>query len=519
MTKKYFAIPSIGRLLFGLTVVVACGLSNRFASAQDQTYDTLPMAEKYILPESEEPAVDPDDPNQKAKPRSDAYRKAESLRRQDKTAALDALKAGKVSDAETYLKEFLFPEMTQLNEQVLSDLGRLREEFNRFVTASSGASRKSFLEQVCLPTLKTIAEGNYHPSARLNAVLIIGNLNDVDAGTGIAPTPNAESIKYLLGLAEKVDSPEHLRVGAFTGLHRFAEVESIQRRIDQTDLNRIFQLALEMVQNKGPNQDKLSPEVSYWLKRRSAQILGFLKNKGQNNETATALMSILADKNSKELLRLDALEALRAVGVDKANAETFIDSLIAFAAEQLENEAIGVRHRVEEYVTVGLLLDDSYIIDSKNFDASSNAGKGDKPAAGTGGLEGGEGDGPAKGAGGKNERKAGFDLPNHALNTIRRRAKAYLYQFHRALSAESVTKELAAADKDRVRKAIRIVERALRDTDIGLVDLGKKSDVKTPYEEELKTNSVSDLMYERFMAASTEMKALKRKVEDPADTK
>jgi hypothetical protein len=352
----------------------------------------------------------------------------------------------------------------------------------------------------------------------LNAVLIIGSLNDVDASAGIAPTPNAECVKYLLSLADKADAAEFLRVGAFTGLHRVAEIESIQRRVDQGDLDRIFKLALDTAQNKGPGQDKLSAEVSYWLKRRSAQILGYLKNKGQNNETATALMAIVADKNSKDLLRLDAMEALKAVGVDKANAESLIDTLIAFAAEQLENEAAGIRHRVEEYVTVGLLLDDTYIIDSKSFDQGGSGSGRDKPQSGTGGLEGGDEASQSKGKA-AGERKQGFDLPNHALNTIRRKAKAYLFQFHRALSAEPLTKELAAADKDRVRKALRIIERALKDTDIGLVDLGKKSDVKMPYEEELKTNSVSDLMYERFMAASTEMKALKRKAEDPAGTK
>ncbi|MEQ1904962.1 MAG: hypothetical protein ABL888_12315 [Pirellulaceae bacterium] len=516
---QFFANQSIRRLFFGLMVVVV-GLANLAASAQDQTYDTLPMAEKYVLPDTEEPVIDPDDPNQKAKPRSDAYRKVENLRRQDKTAALEALKAGKVAEAATYLTDFLFPEMTQQNEQVLSDLGKLRDEFNRFVIATSGASRKSFIETVCFPTLKTIAEGNYHPSARLNAILIIGSLNDVDTSTGIAPTPNAECVKYLLGLTEKADAAEFLLVGAFTGLHRVAEIESIQRRIEQGDLDRMFKMALATVQNKGPGQDKLSAEVSYWLKRRSAQILGSLKNKGQNNETSTALMAIVADKNVKDLLRIDAMEALKEVGIDKANAESLIDTLIAFAAEQLESEAVGIRRRVEEYVTVGLLLDDTYIIDSKSFEPGNNSKTGgDKPGAGTGGgAEGGDEENQNKGST-KGERKPGFDLPNHALNTIRRKAKAYLYQFHRTFSEESLTKELAAADKDRVRKALRIIERALKDTDIGLVDLGKKPDAKTPYEEELKTNSVSDLMYERFMAASTEMKALKRKIEDPADTK
>lgn len=491
-----------------LLLVVVCGESSKraYGNLQDQTYDVMPYAAKYVMPEEEVVEEDPYELNERKKPRSPASRTVERVRKEDLTKAIASLASGQLTEADTFAKEFLFPQMTQPAQ--LSELGNLRNLFlNRFLNASSGASRRQFIEQTCLPILKKIAEGNYHPAARLNAVLLIGGLNDVDANTSErkAPVPNAQAVDYLLSLAESPDTPEFLRVGAMTGLHRLATFQAAENRTDAGPSARIFRIALAIMQNAFPGQDRWSSEVNYWLKRRSAQILGLLKNKGPNNEAVVALQETLKKEDLEPLLRQDVMIALREMKVEGDAARATLDSVISLAAKVLEDEAKSIRSLIEEYVSISLLLDDSYLIDGAAFQKSS-VGR-DKPAAGAGGLEGGN-EGPAQSQK-QSGKKEGFDLPNYAINTIRRRLKSSLYHLHKTLSSEALQQGLSAEDKQRVNKARRIIEVAIRDTDIGLVDLSKP-DATTPYDAQLKEKTTSELMYDRFMGLSSDLKALKK---------
>lgn len=500
------AMSTLRLIAFGfLTAAVTVFWSGSLA-AQDaaQNYDVMPYADKYMIPEEEEEEIDPFDINERKKPKSSASRQIEQLRASDQTKAVEGLRAGRTPEADALAKEFLIPQMTQFNN--LSGLGTLRKNFfSKFLNASSGPTRKTLIEQTCLPTFKTIVEGNFHPSARLNAVLIIGNLNDVDADSSekAAPIPNSQAVKYLLGLVESVDTPEFVRVGAMTGLHRIANIEYAQKRADPGDVSRIYQVSLATAQGKAPGQESWSEEVSYWLKRRSAQMLGFLKNKGPGNEAVTTLLEILADDNAQAALRMDAMTALREMGVEGDKVKSVIDTVITMAALTLEAEAKEIRRLVEEYVSIGLLLDDKYLIDAAAF----AKGIGDKDGPGmAGGMDGGDIGSTKKKAG--SNRKEGFDIPNHAINTIRRKLKSSLYHLHKTLSNETLTNGLSPEDSNRIRRARKIIEAALRDTDIGLIDLSKP-DAEGPYDDLLKENVVSEVMYERLMKLSQELKNLK----------
>jgi hypothetical protein len=508
------AMPSLllASRFWSACVILAVAMSLFWAGIclgqlENQEYEVMPYADKYVIPEEEEVDDDPYDINDRKKPKTNASRQVERLRKDDKTKAVDGLRSGRVAEAEAYTKEFLIPQMTHQGQ--FFELGTLRKDFlDRFLGLSSGQTRKTFIEQTCLPTLKTIVEGNYHPAARLNAVLLIGGFNDVDADSSsrTAPLPNPQSVKYLLSLIESIDTPEFVRVGAMTGLHRVANIEFAQKRSDAGDVARIYQFALATLQGSAPGQDSWSKEVAYWLQRRSAQILGFLKNKGAGNEAVVALQNVLTKDDQELLLRQDAMIALRELGVDGDNARATIDAVIAMAAALLEEEAKSLRGLMEEYVTISMLLDDSYLIDNKSFQKTGGS-RGDKPGVGQGGLEGGDEDaGPVQKQAGK---KQSFDLPNHALNTVRRSLKSSLFHFHKTLSSEALLKGLNPDELNRVRRARRIIEAAIRDTDIGLVDLSKP-EATTPYDEELKEKTVSELMYDKFMALSSQLKALKK---------
>ncbi len=474
-------LRSAKRLSFTMTAVVAA-LCLWTGVVVAQNYETIPIAERYQVPT----LTGRETPEERGKitPKIAEGRKNIA---EDSGSIQESLKsnATRGENFDRFFSEYLFAEMAQTSDEYLSTLGARRSDFlRRYLSADVGGENRRYLvEQLLLPTMKRIAEGNYHPSARLNAVLLIGLVNTAEAGSGgsDAPQPNAECVAYLNSLVKQDQLPLYLRVAAFTGLHRVAQIEGLRPGLDQNLVREISTAALAVAENKAAGQGQWDPDANYWLRRRAVQILGFLRNQGENLAVVNTLYGILSDDKNQFNLRLDAVEALSELKLTEAAAAKVKDvseSVTKLAADALVQQADKIRTDVEDYIAINLLNKGPFLLRSGSAPSSSGGGQGrDTPKMNAGGGLDGGGDAPAGGGNeqaGKDPDAPLFDMPNYYLNMERRACKNYVFICQNLLGNGSNWYELAPENERKLFTAAgKVLGGVMEKSDVGLVDLGK----------------------------------------------
>ena len=453
--------------------------------AVGQNFQSDPIAEKYIVPNIS-------DPNREEK--AEISRKVRALKA-DKTAVAKMLQGRQAMDnevVEQFFTSYVFPQMTQTDDETLSRMGELRAEFVKVYLSErlTGSNRTFFIEEIALPRIRAIAGGNYHHAVRLNAVLLAGLINGVEPSRSTLPQASTPTIGLLLDVVSADQVPEYLKVGAMTGIHRNAMFDGKlpQSRMPGPEKTRIENLASAIMNQKAAGQDKWSAEVNYWLRRRAIQTLGFLKNPVH----APELITILNDTQEKNWIRLDATTALKDMQLAPANADAAVTAITRFAAEQLQNEATGTVAQMAELVEINMLYGNQNLMDDNN--------QGPRTVR-------------PRGAGnGLNLPQSKIDLANYQLNQIRRRTKAIGFSINQAF--ETIGQQ-ATETRATATSATRIIEEVMADIDEGLIDLSEQVEdelgdgglLDNPINEE-QPKAVADKLAEILQSAAGELNRL-----------
>lgn len=462
--------------------LLACWLMGGWATvAVGQNYETLKIADKYLVPVLSELATRDERTKLAAK-----ISEVKSRITEDESTVTDLLKSNSATHEtfDSFFRDYIFAEMAQTEDIYLSNLATKRKDFLRKFLANefSGSNRIYLIERLLLPTMQKVAEGNFHPAARLNAVLLIGLANNLDGNSfsGEAPTPNGACVKYLISVMNQESLPVYLKVGAYTGLHRVAQIEGVQPRIDANDAKQLFAMALSICEGKFAGQDQWPKDVNYWLRRRAVQTLGFLHNPGPAGETVAALLALVDDKQQEFLLRLDAVESLGLLNYPNAataRVSAVTQSIASFMAEALLNQADQIRADVDDFIAINL-LDGGNFIFRKGVEGRGSSGKGEGLTAGTGGLDGG--DAPA-GGGGSGSAADGpvFEMPNYYLNLQRRTCKNYIFVGQNVFAKTGKLYQLGIdAERLLMDESLKVFNNVMEKSDQGLVDLSKTESKK-----------------------------------------
>ncbi len=428
---------------------------------------------------------------------------------------------------------FVFPEMTQLDYEKISNLGAQRNEFFRdyLSNKSTGQSRNQFIESVVLPGMKKIYDNDQlHPAARLNAVYVIGLLDSEAANraTNQNPIPSQSALDELLKIYSAEPTPAFLKVGALAGIQRHVEVDAaVGGQLSDDKRKAIAQQANNVLDNTAAGQASWEAELNYWLKRRAVQMLGLLKSA----ESLDRLLAVLQSANDGLWLRFDALEAIGRLDLTGVSPEKISQTTLAvanFVATGLDLEAKKIDQGLTDLVFDNMLFQDLDLETAGTDwtskkplggggggrgtgrggmgDPGEGAGLGmqDLGGAGLGGLggeggeggergesgEGGEGElGGLGGIGGRGGSGAGggrggvaaqpaakkgiVELPNYQLNVSRRRIKALAFAGKKVLKLESKGLHTAAdeATKKLIDGIVLDLNQLLIDSNIGIKDL------------------------------------------------
>ncbi len=457
---------------------------------------------------------------------------------------------------------YVFPEMTQLDFEKISNLGMQRNEFFKdyLSNKSTGQSRNQFIESVVLPGMKKIYnDDKLHPAARLNAVYMIGLLDSEAANraTNQNPIPSQPALDELLKIYSAEPTPAFLKVGALAGIQRHVEVDAaVGGQLSEEKKKAISQQANNVLDNTAAGQANWEAELNYWLKRRAVQMLGLLKSA----ESLDRLLAVLQSANDGLWLRFDALEAIAKLDLTGVSPEKISQTTLAvanFVAASLDLEAKKIDQELTDLVFDNMLFQD-LDLETEGTDWTSKkplgggSGRGrdmgapgdrggadlgmqDLGSAGLGGLggEGGEGgeagEGELGGLGGIGGRggsggrggaasqaavkKGIVELPNYQLNVSRRRIKALAFAGKKVLKLDSKGLHTAAdeATKKFIDAIVLDLNQLLEDSNIGIkdLDLDEVKKEENPIEkpkDEVETKSISKQLAEMCDQTAAKLK-------------
>ena len=476
--------------------------------ANGQNYRELPFAQSYQLVGQQN--VDP----AAFKKRNKA---ALSAIKNGNRAAVTALAGGNAEPAKTYFKEYILPSMTSTNPNSLSTIGERREEFiDDFLSNKiTGGARAAFLKTVTESMRNLAAADDFHPSARTNAVYVLGLLDRQAAGRDTAAVPSGDAFAILANIFSSGQSPSSLKAAAAAGIDRNLQMALAGNAsaLNNGDIDKASNQALSIVNGTASGQDKWGEDFDYWMKKRSTKILGLLGNAGNNGEVVQGLTKMLQFENPKRLLL--SYEAMVALGkIDMAAVDATLASqasvgVAQFLSAALEAQADKTQAMLDSLVYQNILLEDLDLTIKGNDYSEQNLtsyreaitrSNSPRPTASGGGSRdagrdsdedeysdeyedegsGGGFSAPA-GGGSATKRRPGapkVEVPTYQLNRMRNMIKALAYGGKQTLAEgpRNLQSVGSAQDKAMISDVVAELNILIEESDVGITDVNNPED-------------------------------------------
>ncbi len=413
---------------------------------EEPEYKVLPLDDNFNLPDILD--VNPENKEERSRVQSEITRKRNAIRDLSRkvTDALNEKQSISQQEFNAFFENYFFANMTQTSPRKLGEYGKLRNDYFRLYMSNARGNLRQQLLKLTFDSMSRIATDNYHPAARVNALLMIGRLDSVRGASssgGVAPVPYEQALPFLLGLVEQNDTPEHLKVAAMVGISRHAEMRPLGGRseLDAATRARISALMQVMIQ---PPADGNRNDGLYWLRRQAVQTIGNLRDAGNDARNAIELAKIIADSNEKLMLRIDALEAFsKLVNVDASRVDTFelAKSIAKLVIHVAKEDATYLNDSYREIVEVATFLDEEELTTGM---ARKSKKKDDHELAGPGGISD---DDSAKdrGAASKDKSKQAPEVvPVFRRQIVLQRVKTIIYYAAIALGSPQESNRLLA---------------------------------------------------------------------------
>ena len=352
--------PAVFAPLAGVALLAGIGLmaggnafwETRVASAQEAAAEAdanAPQYEELTIPASyDERGKTPKELQETRKKLIDLQRQVGAIISGTSTVADNQ----KLFDG--FFQRIVFPHFTLLdnieNPDNYNGLYQRRYVFFRDYMRKATGETRNYLLRITLAKMKDIANGNYHPAARVNAMLIISELNAVEVVQGTAPVPPRPYLEAFTVMADTLADPQQLdavKVAAMLGIVRHLKLESWPRtrqndaikKVDQAERDRVNNLALAMLNQKQPPAGR-TVDGHAWMQRRAIDILAALGTIGTNVNATQAIDAMVADETALMSLRCSAAEAL---GYLDLPPETRLDPIVT--AKKLGDLAVYICKR------------------------------------------------------------------------------------------------------------------------------------------------------------------------------
>ena len=213
------------------------------------------------------------------------------------------IEAAKRDVFDTYYKTYALARWTWTSKQ--TELVRYRRELLiQLATTAPGPTRTRLLE-IVVPCLTAIAEGNFHPVARYNAILTIGLLNKQEpTGSDTPAVPLPEALPILLRTIKNPASPDAIKVAGLLGVLRHATLGFPTPDSRSEVLSVVLKIAGDMTPLSS------SSEGHCWMRQRAVAIIGLIGLLDSSNSVPLALAQIVSEREASFALRCAAARTL-----------------------------------------------------------------------------------------------------------------------------------------------------------------------------------------------------------------
>jgi hypothetical protein len=264
------------------------------------------------------------------------------------------------ADAKEWFEGYFFPAMT--TPDLYEEIGELRRRYTRDMQTIKQPPVYDFIVNLLLTNAKQLVEANYAPPTRINAIVLIAELNEGDKGQGAAgfPVPYAPALPYL---REKLNDPNQIdgvRLVALAGIHRHVESQWWQSTPLDAALNDGLQREMLSIVTATEPPANRSPDAHTWFRGRAADVLGSLNGWAPTSASFAALSDILADTNASISLRCRAAYALgrfdytKLQAIDPVDLPTLTGNIGGLLADACKTEVTWLDKKQDELSDGGM---------------------------------------------------------------------------------------------------------------------------------------------------------------------
>jgi hypothetical protein len=215
--------------------------------------------------------------------------------KKDRSAVYRILWAGQFGSREEESERFFdryylkhaFPRWTLPENLAL--LVEFRKDLRNDLKTAKKTAVHDHLNKLALDYFSKLAAGNYDPAVRVNAMLMIGELNAVEAPSLLdAPVALPEAREVLLKTVADEQQPEAVKVAALDGIIRHAQIGLD----DPAARKAVSDAMLKLLNSDRPVGGSVVGHT--WMQAQATEVLGELKAVGNGGEVAMALKDIVA---------------------------------------------------------------------------------------------------------------------------------------------------------------------------------------------------------------------------------
>lgn len=213
------------------------------------------------------------------------------------------------------------------------DVGKARAELRTYIDIADNQQALDRLNTLAMEEMTKAVEGNYHPAARYNAVLVIGMLDQRHADRSSPPVPLPAATEYLLSILEgqrdvfdAARIHDALTTGAIVGMERHAKYG-----LSDDHRTRLTQALLPLVKQEEPPAGR-DEQAHLWMRVAAARTLAELKTTGDGNEVVEALRAMMNDKKLPLTTRCRIAAALGKMNYDGQSAQVATELIAEMGA-------------------------------------------------------------------------------------------------------------------------------------------------------------------------------------------
>lgn len=200
---------------------------------------------------------------------------------------------------QAYYLNYLFGKL--MDPAYVTEYGTILQTFQDDMERAQRSRSPSFaaISSWVLRGAPAVAAGDFHPSARVNATLLLAYLDEkgADARAGTAPVPAGQALLRLVQIYRDDSAPDAVKAAALQGLARHAQLGAV------TDARVRAGLATMMKQlaSSEPPAGR-DPAVHAFLQRYAVDVLNLLANPTATPDTAQTLVSLSTTAENPDLI-------------------------------------------------------------------------------------------------------------------------------------------------------------------------------------------------------------------------